>query len=155
MENEIAESLQSLADGTIGYLSVLGLLYRLFDMLRSNRNEQTSNLLVFQMKENIKTYYVDSTFNISLLCKMLYVSESYASRLFKKHEGMTLKSYLAQTRLSAVQKVLLQENCTIKEAAKQCGYNDYEHFLKKFKLYTGCTAKDWKKNMLAQNADNK
>lgn len=147
IENEIHEQITGLANGKNCYETVLGLLYKIFGLFSGTdipSAQKPPSALVFQMKKHIETYYVDPNFNVRLLCKMLYLSDAYASRLFKRNEGVTIKHYLMQTRLNAASALLSQGNCTVKEVAKKCGYRDYSHFVKEFKRYTGMTASQYR-----------
>lgn len=147
IENEVYEQIAELTNGKNCYESLLGLLYTVFGLFSGVAAVQTHkppNALVFQMKKHVETYYVDPDFNVRLLCKMLYLSDAYASRLFKRNEGVTIKHYIMQTRLNAASALLTQGNCTVKEVAKKCGYRDYAHFVKEFKKFTGRTASEYR-----------
>lgn len=155
VENETETQIASLNNGYAGYLSVLGLLYRIIDLLSETPSglysDKPPNRLVFEMKRNIETCYVDAGFNVSLLCKMLYVSDAYASRLFKKTVGVTLKNYLTETRLKAAKKLLETTDSTVKEIARRVGYNDYTHFVKEFKRLTGINATEYRNTEYRNN----
>lgn len=155
VKNETKTQIASLNNGYAGYLSVLGLLYRIIDLLSETPSglysDKTPNRLVFEMKRNIETCYVDAGFNVSLLCKMLYVSDAYASRLFKKTVGVTLKNYLTETRLKAAKKLLETTDSTVKEIARRVGYNDYTHFVKEFKRLTGINATEYRNTEYRNN----
>ena len=151
IESEVETQIATLENGYVGYLSILGLLYRIIDLLSDDpsgiNTEKPHNRLVFEMKRNIETCYVDAGFNVSLLCKMLYVSDAYASRLFKRTTGETLKSYLTQTRLKAAKGLLETTDITVKEIARRAGYGNYAHFVKEFKRLTGLNAKEYRENI--------
>ena len=153
LQDEIAEVIKALAAGEAGDVAVTALFYRIVGMMATGGADviKTGNLLVYQMKKHIETHYVDPNFNISLLCKMLYLSDSYASRIFKNSEGITLKNYLMARRLSEAKNLLSNEACTIKDVALRCGYSDYVHFLKEFKRFTGVTAKEYRRTAIEQN----
>ena len=155
IESEVETQIATLENGYVGYLSILGLLYRIIDLLSDDpsgiNTKKPHNRLVFEMKRNIETCYVDAGFNVSLLCKMLYVSDAYASRLFKKTVGVTLKNYLTETRLKAAKKLLETTDSTVKEIARRVGYNDYTHFVKEFKRLTGINATEYRNTEYRNN----
>ncbi len=142
IESELHEKVETFENGDIRYMAVLGLLYRLVDILsESGRTSTTkqSNALVVQMKKNMETYYVDPNFNVALLYKMMYLSDGYAYRLFKREEGISPKQYLVRKRMHAAKEMLRETDSSVKEIARVCGYGDYDHFIKEFKSYNGTT----------------
>lgn len=143
IENQLAEQVQILSNGSVDYLSVLGLLYQLLGLM----SDGTAGLvvdetysLVFKIKNRIELYYVDPDFTVSLLCEMLHVSEPYAERVFKRETHTTIKNYIVQRRLSAAKTLLREDGCSVKKVAERCGFGDYTHFIKIFKKATGVTA---------------
>ena len=126
VENETETQIASLNNGYAGYLSVLGLLYRIIDLLSETPSglcsDKSPDRLVFEMKRNIETCYVDVGFNVSLLCKMLYVSDAYASRLFKKTVGHTIMDYLNRLRISRARQYLSIGGYSLTEIAEKCGF---------------------------------
>ncbi|MGZ7441244.1 helix-turn-helix domain-containing protein [Paenibacillus sp. TH7-28] len=76
--------------------------------------------------------------NISLdhLTAEFYLSSTYISRQFKKHTGLTLRSYILDRRI-ALAKSYLCEGLSITEACYQSGFSDYANFIRSFTKIAG------------------
>ncbi|MCA1295168.1 AraC family transcriptional regulator [Paenibacillus sp. alder61] len=76
--------------------------------------------------------------NISLnrLAAEFYLNSTYISRQFKKHTGLTLRSYILDRRI-ALAKSYLCEGLSITEACYQSGFSDYANFIRSFTKIAG------------------
>jgi len=86
----------------------------------------TSNETVNLMLEYIHNHYTYST-------------ESHLARLFKKHMGITILSYIHQLRIEEACRLLSGHECDIQEASFRVGYASLNNFYKYFKRYVGMT----------------
>ncbi len=76
--------------------------------------------------------------SLSALASGLFVSESYLSRVFRKHLGMTFTEYLVSIRLeNAVQD--LRAGHSVTETAYRCGFPSSNAFIDYFKRAHGIT----------------
>lgn len=66
----------------------------------------------------------------------LNMSPSYISMIFKEKTGQNFKDYLFQTRMSHAKR-LLRQGMPIGEIARQLGYEDTEHFSRRFRARFG------------------
>ncbi|MCM2998495.1 AraC family transcriptional regulator [Paenibacillus cellulositrophicus] len=84
--------------------------------------------------------YIESNLsqNISLehLSAAFYLNSTYISRQFKKHTGLTLRSYILERRISLA-KSYLREGFSITEACFQSGFSDYANFIRSFTKIAG------------------
>lgn len=97
----------------------------------------TSNEMVNKILAYIYEHY-DEKIDLDTLSKMTFCSESHISRLFKKHTGMTVVSFIHKVRIEkSVQ--MLAEGYSVKEAAERAGYQNLNNYYKYFKQYTGMT----------------
>lgn len=75
--------------------------------------------------------------NITLeeLAAIFHLNSTYISRQFKKHTGLTIRSYLLDRRISLA-KSCLNEGLSITEACYQSGFSDYSNFIRSFTKIT-------------------
>lgn len=68
-------------------------------------------------------------------------SKFYFLRLFKDRTGYTVTHYLNLLRCDRAKQLLLSGS-TVKEAASQCGFENFSYFTKVYKDYTGCLPRE-------------
>ncbi len=106
--------------------------------LKYPNNELINDLLEY-INENIT-----QPFSIETLAKELFISSSYACRLFKRETGTTISKYLTARRIS-IAKSMLASGCSVKEACEGSGFNDYANFIKTFNKIVGISPKKYSK----------
>ncbi|QQZ61078.1 helix-turn-helix transcriptional regulator [Paenibacillus sonchi] len=76
--------------------------------------------------------------NITLeqLAGIFHLNSTYISRQFKKHTGLTLRSYILDRRVSLA-KSYLREGLSLTEACYQSGFSDYANFIRSFTRIAG------------------
>jgi CheY-like chemotaxis protein/AraC-like DNA-binding protein len=90
---------------------------------------------------SIKRYIEDNfAYDLSLqsTCRVFSISQTYLSRLFRKHEGLSFNDYLTRSRIEAAKR-LIAENPTmpLKDVASLAGYQDQFYFSRVFKAIVG------------------
>lgn len=80
--------------------------------------------------------HFDQKMELNALSELVYCSESHMARVFKKHMGMSIISYVHKIRIEKSIKMLL-ENGSVKETAEAVGYQNLNHFYKYFNQYMG------------------
>ena len=100
--------------------------------------EFTSNESVNQILEYIHAHYRESI-ELNTLAALTYSTPSHIARLFKKHTGTTIISYVHQIRIEDACRLLKIHRGSIQEIAFQVGYGSLNNFYKYFKKYTGQT----------------
>lgn len=100
-------------------------------------NIATKNKLVVQ---SIKTY-IRNNFNQNLtleeISDSVFLSPSYASRIFKENQGMTIIDYLSTVKLEEAKKMLRNPEYQIEYIANKLGYSDASYFSKVFRRKEG------------------
>lgn len=107
-------------------------------------------------KANSVCDYIDHHYkeNITLeeIATLNFMSPSYASRMFKKETGMTIKAYLNLRRVTSA-KNLIMEGQKATNIYCECGFLDYSTFYRSFLKFVGMTPDEFKhKN--SQNRKN-
>ncbi|MFB9326135.1 response regulator [Paenibacillus aurantiacus] len=109
---------------------------------RNHAAEPTS--VVEAVKQFIQAHYGhDLTRNA--LAETVYLHPDYLARLFKKETGVSLGSYVIQTRISAAKQLLETSKHSVYAIASKVGYDNYSYFSKLFKQEVGCTPNEYKK----------
>lgn len=99
-------------------------------------------------------HYVDQHYceeiTRSDLANLVYISNDYCSRIFKKETGRTLAQYVLEKRVEKAKR-LLESDLSVKNVALQTGYSNFSYFSKVFKEITGVTPmeyreKNWEKD---------
>ena len=73
------------------------------------------------------------------LAKEIYTTPTSLARLFKKHMGMSILTYLHTVRINHAIKLLKTGEMSISEIAKEVGYENINNFYKYFKRFNGMT----------------
>lgn len=85
---------------------------------------------------NIKKYADENygrSFTLEELCKLYFVNEKYAGRLFAKQVGLNFHEYLNKIRLEKAAEMLASTDEKIIDIALICGYGDVTYFNRKFR----------------------
>jgi len=82
------------------------------------------------------------------------LSSSYFSRLFKAEKGINFKTYLNNMRFEYAKKLIMYSDMSIMQICKECGFNDYPNFIRRFKQHTGFYPLEYKNRTILgiQNA---
>lgn len=83
-----------------------------------------------------------ATTNVQKLAQALHLNRSYLSRIFKEITGISIQSYLTNTRLQAARSLILQDY-TVSQASTMVGYSDIASFSRAFKNYYKLSPKQY------------
>lgn len=72
------------------------------------------------------------------------MSKSNFQHLYKKYFNITFMQDLINSRIEYAKMLLLNTNFSINDIAQHCGYNNYIHFTKQFKIKTGFTPMNYR-----------
>ncbi len=135
-------------------LYIKGRVYSLFAHLVFNYSvkESVSNEERPQQLERldrvfhyISGHYTDDV-SAKTLADLLFVTESYFCRFFKKATGITLSHYMIEFRIKKSQLLLENTDLSIAEVAENVGIDDANYFSRIFKKTTGLSPKEYRKN---------
>lgn len=73
------------------------------------------------------------------------MSKSNFQHLYKKYFNVTFIQDLINSRIEYAKMLLIHTNFNVSDIAFQCGYNNYIHFTKQFKIKTGMTPVEYRK----------
>jgi len=95
--------------------------------------------LVDNMKFAVEKNILNPNLSLVFVAQELGVSETYLSRLFRKHYRMTFLEFVSDKKLELARDALLQTNKAVKEISAELGYMAVPYFISLFKKKYGET----------------
>jgi AraC-like DNA-binding protein len=90
---------------------------------------------------------LNNTICISDLATSCRISHSQLTRLFRKHYGITISTYIRQRRICQIEHLLRYSTKTIKQIAFETGISDLHQFNKIVRSNLGCSPRDIRRSM--------
>lgn len=142
-ERLLAHSLHSIEnmEEYIAYLVNTAMEYREFT--------KQSKSVVEEIKRYIHAHIGDDLTRNSL-AEIIYLNPDYLARVFKKETGVSLGSYITQSRIAAAKHLLETSTLSVYAVAKKVGYANYSYFSKLFKQDVGLSPNEFKKRLFLQ-----
>lgn len=106
------------------------------DKLVNARSTSTKSF-VSRAMEYVRNNYSDAELSLDSICKVLGVSNSYFSTIFKKETGDSFIGYLTDYRMDWASRLLIETNEKSYVIAKNVGYTDPNYFSYVFKRRFG------------------
>lgn len=137
--NRIEESLSSDAYGAdVKTNAAIAQLLVLINVWFRNNSFEPHDIMPDLVRKTMD--YIDEhiTQDITLgkLAEAFYMNSTSISRQFKKHTGLTLRSYILSRRIELA-KFLLSDGMSITDACFQSGFGDYANFIRSFTKMVG------------------
>ena len=93
--------------------------------------------MISQIKEYIKSIYMNSELGLSMVAGEFNISEGYLSFFFKEQTSINFTEYVEQLRISKACELLQDNTLTISEIGERVGYNSVQSFRRAFKRIQG------------------
>lgn len=137
--NQIEESLSSDAYGAdVKTNAAIAQVLVLINLWFRNNSFEPHDIMPDLVRKTMD--YIDEhiTQDITLgkLAEAFYMNSTSISRQFKKHTGLTLRSYILSRRIELA-KFLLSDGMSITDACFQSGFGDYANFIRSFTKMVG------------------
>ncbi|MGL4343977.1 MAG: AraC family transcriptional regulator [Cellulosilyticaceae bacterium] len=121
---------------------VMQLIILLYREMRSASESDTpfasdDKQVVIQNMIDYMTHHYMEDITLDTLSKMMFISPTYISKIFKEETGTSPINYLIQIRLEKALELLEKENIPISTVSKMVGYQDAYYFSKLFKKNYG------------------
>ena len=88
---------------------------------------------------------LSAEFSTTVLASRARLSPARLARLTKKLFGLTPLQLIAKIRITAASRLLLESDSTVAEIAHRCGYSDQSAFSRAFRLMTGVTPIEYRR----------
>lgn len=121
-------------DALRGWLISTCLSFR--EKLISAQDESTSSFIT-RAKEYVHNNYADESLSLDGVCRLLGVSNSYFSTIFKKKTGKSFIGYLTDYRMDQASRFLIETKEKSYIIARHVGYTDPNYFSYVFKRRFG------------------
>lgn len=106
------------------------------------KSEEAYDIIVRSINEIIEKDYSNIK-NVGEIASRLFISESYARRLYKQHTGKTIFEKLFVTKMENAKYYLTIEKMPTQQVYLMVGYKSKTAFLEAFKKYTGFLPTDY------------
>ena len=129
-------------------LEALSAYIRLKGMILTTEQTDTQRLELF-----LDQHYMDKL-SLASISKQLHIGRTKLCALAKELSGGQTLSYLiAQRRIGAAKRLLLQSNMPISAVAEEVGISDYNYFSKVFRSMTGTTPSAFRKKVRGRGSE--
>lgn len=124
----------------------IGEIRKTLEQIQSVRMGQAGKS-VETIKRWIQEHY-DQPAELGALARMVYLTPSYLSKLFKHEAGMTITDYLIEVRIKKAKQLLKHSSdMKIHEIGSEVGYPDPAYFNKWFKRILGITPNEYRRRV--------
>ena|SRR5215467_6108045 len=96
----------------------------------------------------------DKELSMCDLSRLVNLSESHLSHLFRSQTGMSPQKFLKVARMRRAAQLLETTFLSVKEVMANVGYNDPSHFVRDFKKLAGESPSKYRQNHFHVSADS-
>ncbi len=82
---------------------------------------------------------------VSEIAEKLGLSISYLQHLYKSFFGNSINQDIITGKINRAANLIMSTNSSVSEIAKECGYDNLEHFSRQFKAHTGMSPTTYRK----------
>lgn len=119
-------------------------LKTLTEILKNLNNYQRDK--INHINELLETNY-DKKITLSFIGQFVNLNPQYLCRRYKNLTGQNIFDYLNKIRMKKANEFLKNQNLSIKEIARLCGFKNVYYFTKKFKEYYKITPGKYRKKL--------
>ena len=154
-QDDITRDVHELLSNATTYGDLMSSLYAvLFDKGAIKDKKLSTEDLYQYAVDYIQENYAKSI-SIQNVCAEVGISQTYLSRLFRKHGSTSFSTFLTQCRLNAAMTLMRQHpDMALRNVASCVGYDDYAYFSKVFHQSVGCTPSQWAAAEIAPEQEN-
>ena len=114
------------------------------DDIMQNQHASTKEIHVQNIISYIEEHYSEEV-SLQHIQEALHLNKFYLSKSFKEVTGTTIFQYMLERRIYAAKVLLINQISTITDISYEVGFKHPAHFSRSFKLVTGITAEQYRK----------
>ena len=112
--------------------------------IKQNQHASTKEKHVQNIISYIEEHYSEEV-SLQHIQEALHLNKFYLSKSFKEVTGTTIFQYMLERRIYAAKVLLIKQISTITDISYEVGFKHPAHFSRSFKLVTGVTAEQYRK----------
>lgn len=116
------------------------------NMARRYQNSSEDTIMAHAL-EYVRTN-CNQQITLGLLAEFCHCSESYLSRLFKRHTGVNVSTYINKVRVEQAKAALRYSLEPVANVAGSCGFNDPNYFSRVFSQIVGIPPSEYRRRFL-------
>jgi len=123
----------------------------IFDIQETEQDIRTQDIInkvKYYVNENINN---PDEINLTRISELVYLNQSYLSRLFKQVTGVNFSDYVSEVRVKKAKELLEINDIKIKDIAQAIGFSSATNFARFFKKHTGVTPQEYKNSLINRN----
>jgi len=100
--------------------------------------------------ERVKAYiesHMSEEITRNSFSEIVFLNPEYLGKIFKKEEGISLGSYLAQRRVERAKDLFKNTSLSVGKVAVEVGYSNFSYFSKVFRNSTGMNPNEFRKSI--------
>lgn len=99
---------------------------------------------VTEIIRHINLHYKEPL-HLDLLAKQFFISKGHLCRVFKEVTGFGFTQYINITRVKEAELLLRETDWSVTQVSEQCGFENFSHFGKVFKMLSGLSPSAYRK----------
>ncbi|NLB42905.1 MAG: helix-turn-helix transcriptional regulator, partial [Clostridiales bacterium] len=120
-------------------MDIKNYLLNLLDQILDEINQLDSKgRIIFDVEKYILTNY-DKDLSIKEIAENVFITPNYLCHLYKSKTGITVNSFMLETKMKKSKKLLTETNLKLGEISEKLGYSNHNYFTRTFKKYFGIT----------------
>ena len=116
-------------------------------MRTTNQKQRLTDSALAYLRE----HYTEK-FSLDRMAAELYINKNYLARVYKEVTGHTLLWEHNHLRCEAAMQLLQDPGMAISMVSCQTGFTSSSHFSRIFRIHTGSTPSEYRRNNLRRNA---
>lgn len=126
--------------------SIRQLIVRFLSLANRQREIQTKSIVMKAM-DFMEQHFATEGLSLQDIARVVHVSPTYLSILFKKEKNITFSDYLLKVRMTSAIELLRMSDLKSYEIADQVGYSNPQYFSQCFRKYTGYSPSDYRSSV--------
>lgn len=112
--------------------------------------EQPANKVFVTVQKLVQEQF-QTPISLRSIAQQVYMNPHYLGKLFKSNAGQSFNEYLLQVRMEKAKELLRLTDKKVYEIAQEVGFGELDWFYKRFKIFTGLSAGEYRSSFQPQS----